>query len=132
MPGLTFEQLVAERRNNRTLKELQADSGDVVRWNSWQQWTNPAPGRRRTQFPEVGTIKAMAVALGVTEGEVLMALGRTLGLSIDAEQDLVLPGAGALPPLAKSTLASLATVMGVQAAAEAKPDPAPEPESNGA
>lgn len=128
MPGLTFAELVAERRNNRTLKELQADSGDVVRWNSWQQWTNPSPARRRTQFPEVATIKAMALALGVTEGEVLLALGRTLGLAIDAEQDLVLPGAGALPPLAKSTLASLATVMSIQASGEANPPTGQIPE----
>lgn len=111
MVGQTFGELVADHRNNRSLNQLEDDSGGVVRWNSWQQWINPSPNRARVQFPQVDTIRGMARSLGVTEREVLLALGRTLGLSLEADEDLVVVGAGRLPPFAKATLQSLALTL---------------------
>lgn len=122
MGGKPFEELVAEHRNNRTLEQLEIDSGGVVKWNSWHQWTKPGPNRKRTQFPQVETIRAMAVALDVTEEEVLLSLGVTLGLDIGSSDDLLIPGGGRLPALAKATLTSLAAVL-MQKAEEEDGDP---------
>ena len=59
------------------------------------------------------TVRAFARGLGISETEVLLAAARQVGLDVGEGNatDLVLPGAGQLPPEDKNVLASLAAVL---------------------
>ncbi|MGN6724092.1 MAG: hypothetical protein ACTHJM_15910 [Marmoricola sp.] len=114
----SFADLVGLHRGARSNQELEDDSG--IKRNTWQLWTNPG-NRPRREFPSPETIRGFAKGLGVSETEVLLALGRTLGLDVGihgAERDFTIRDAGELPEIAKHTLTSLARFMMDQAEKE--------------
>lgn len=117
-----FVELAAAHRGGRSLSELMEASGGVVARSVWQQWVNPAPSRKPSRsFPSPETMRGMAKALGVTETEVLVAFGVTLGMDVAvgvAETDLLVPGAGHLPEEAKAAIGLVAAMLGRQARAE--------------
>jgi hypothetical protein len=53
----------------------------------------------------------MARVVDVTEEEAILAMAAQLGLEIGSSEDLVIPGAGNLPPLAKKTLMDMGRVL---------------------
>lgn len=79
--------------------------------SSWQQWGSP--DFERKLLPDPVTVRAFARGLGVSETEVLLAAARQVGLDVGEgnRTDLVLPGAGHLPPEDRNVLASLAAVL---------------------
>lgn len=98
-------------RSFRELMEKAAGFGYVSKLSTWQQWGDPKFQRKLLPDPE--TIRAFARGLGVSETEVLMAAARQVGLDVGEGNttDLVLAGAGGLPPEDRNVLASLAAVL---------------------
>lgn len=114
MSGPTLAALIAERKGERSFRELRdraASLGAVSTLSSWQQWGSP--DFERKLLPDPVTVRAFARGLGVSETEVLMAAARQVGLDVGEGNvtDLVLPGAGHLPPEDRNVLASLAAVL---------------------
>lgn len=98
-------------RSFRFLRDKAAGFGYESTLSTWQQWGDLSFGRKLLPDPE--TIRAFARGLGVSETEVLMAAARQVGLDVGEGNttDLVLPGAGGLPPADRSVIASLASVL---------------------
>lgn len=120
MSGETLAVLIADTKGARSFRELQeraAELGAPSTLSSWQQWANP--DFERKLLPDPATVRAFARGLGVSETEVLMAAGRQVGLDVGEgnQTDLVLPGAGHLPPEDRNVLASLAAVLVAKGAA---------------
>lgn len=114
MSGPTLAALIAERKGALSFRELQeraAGVGAPSTLSSWQQWANP--GFERKLLPDPATVRAFAKGLGVAETDVLLAAARQVGLDVGEgnRTDLVLPGAGHLPPEDRNVLASLAAVL---------------------
>ena len=64
----------------RSVRELERDSGDRVKFQTFQELSNHAP----RQFPkDVKTIVGMAQALNVTEAAVVLAYAKGLGVPVD-------------------------------------------------
>lgn len=98
-------------RSFRELKDRATAVGLASTLSSWQQWA--MPDFERKLLPDPATVRAFAAGLGVSETEVLMAAARQVGLDVGEGNaaDLVLPGAGGLPPEDRNVLASLAAVL---------------------
>lgn len=114
MSGLTLAGLIAELKGDRSFRELKdraAGLGALSTLSSWQQWATP--DYERKLLPDPATVRAFAKGLGVSETEVLLAAARQVGLDVGEgnRTDLVLPGAGHLPPEDRNVLASLASVL---------------------
>lgn len=114
MSGLTLAALIAELKGERSFRELKdraAQLGAQSTLSSWQQWGSP--DFERKLLPDPTTVQAFAKGLGVSETDVLLAAARQVGLDVGEgnETDLVLPGAGHLPPEDRNVLASLAAVL---------------------
>jgi hypothetical protein len=112
--GETLPALILRVKGERTFRELRGQAlrfGHDVPESSWQQWAKPE--FKRTKLPDPETIRAFAIGLGVTETEVLLAAGRSLGLAVglDNDADLLLPGAGVLSAADKNVLASMAALL---------------------
>jgi hypothetical protein len=107
-------ELFARHKGERSYREMREKAESAGYWAahvSWQQWARE--GYVRAQFPAPETIKAFAVGLGVSETEVLLAAGRSLGLDVglNNETDLILPGAGSLGAADRDVLASMAALL---------------------
>lgn len=100
---LTLAGLIKLRRGKRAYEELALASGNNPKLSSWQQWGKGTP---RTLLPEPDSIRGMALALGVSETEVLMAAGRSVGLAVapDDSSELRIAGGGLLPPYAQEAV----------------------------
>ena len=114
MTGPTLASLMLEVKGDRSFRELMekaAGLGYSSKLSTWQQWGDP--GYTRKLLPDPATIRAFSRGLGIAETEVLMAAGRQVGLDVGTGNavDLVLPGAGGLPPEDRNILASLAAVL---------------------
>lgn len=114
MSGPTLAALINELKGERSFRELRdraASLGASSTLSSWQQWGSP--DFERKLLPDPVTVRAFARGLGVSETEVLLAAARQVGLDVGEgnETDLVLPGAGHLPPEDRNVLASLAAVL---------------------
>ena len=103
-------QLIQARRGTRSYERLAQDSGNRPKLSAWQQWGNGAP---RTLLPEPDSIRGMALALGVSHTEVLMAAARSVGLTVASEDpsELRIAGAGLLPSMAQETLLMMARTL---------------------
>ena len=98
----TLAELILDKKGDRSYAKLSRDCGGVPtdrRLNSLVH----APMR---SFPDVETIKGLAIGLQVAVRDVLLAAARSLDLKIGADDpgSLVLPGAGFLPDSARSVL----------------------------
>lgn len=114
MSGSTLAALIADRKGGKSFRELKdraASLGALSTLSSWQQWGSP--DFERKLLPDPVTVRAFAKGLGVSETEVLLAAARQVGLDVGEgnQTDLVLPGAGHLPPEDRNVLASLAAVL---------------------
>lgn len=114
MTGPTLALLIQQAKGDRSFRELKDRAEGVglhSTLSSWQQWA--MPDYERKLLPDPATVRAFAAGLGVSETEVLLAAGRQVGLDVGEgnETDLVLPGAGGLPPEDRNVLASLAAVL---------------------
>ncbi|MCO4257344.1 hypothetical protein [Pseudarthrobacter cellobiosi] len=114
MTGPTLAALIAELKGDRSFRELKdraASLGALSTLSSWQQWGSP--DFERKLLPDPVTVRAFARGLGVSETDVLLAAARQVGLDVGEgnRTDLVLPGAGQLPPEDRNVLASLAAVL---------------------
>lgn len=114
MSGPTLAALIMEFKGDRSFRELKekaASLGALSTLSSWQQWGTP--DFERKLLPDPTTVRAFARGLGVSETDVLLAAARQVGLDVGEgnRTDLVLPGAGHLPPEDRNVLASLAAVL---------------------
>lgn len=138
--AVTFAELIELRRGNASLYELERRTDGLVKVTTWAKWSAPRHqhaverGHKVSSpmgFPTPATIIAMAKALGVAERDVVLSMAAQLGLNVSDSDDLVIPGAGALPDVAKMTLLDMGTVLvkqwNVQPGEERLPDLAPEP-----
>ncbi len=83
--------ICAELGAGRTVRQLEADSGDRVKFQTFQELSNNAP----KQFPkDIKTIKGMAEALRVSETTVVLAYAKGLGIPVRADSSFALR----LPP----------------------------------
>ncbi|MDQ0241249.1 hypothetical protein [Arthrobacter bambusae] len=110
-------ELFERHKRNRSIRQMMKVASEGGYWipveASWRQWANPNFEAERTTFPSPDTIRAFAVGMGATETEVLMAIGRSLGLDVGPENDtdLILPGAGVLGAAEKNMLATMAAFL---------------------
>lgn len=113
--GPTLAELFERHRQGRSIASLMDVAARGGFWipseTSWRQWADARYARK--DIPTTQTIKAFAAGLGVTEREVLLAVGRSVGLSVepDSEVDLVIPGAGVLGHADREVLASMASLL---------------------
>lgn len=112
--ALTLGQLIQARRSGRSYERLAQDSGHRPKLSAWQQW---GKGDARTLLPEPDSIRGMALALGVSHTEVLMAAARSVGLTVASEDpsELRIAGAGSLPDMAQETLLIMARTLALVA-----------------
>lgn len=114
MTGPTLALLIQQAKGDRSFRELK-DRADGVghhsTLSSWQQWA--MPDYERKLLPDPATVRAFAAGLGISETEILLAAARQVGLDVGEgnDTDLILPGAGHLPPEDRNVLASLAAVL---------------------
>jgi len=110
MFGLSLAGLIQARRNGRPYEQLAEESGNNPKTSAWQQWGKGSP---RTLLPEPDSIKGMALALGVSQSDVLMAAARSVGLAVapDDLSELRIAGAGLLPQYAQESLLTTARTM---------------------
>lgn len=113
----TLGQLIQTRRAGRSYERLAADSGNRPKLSAWQQW---GKGSARTLLPEPDSIRGMALALGVSHTDVLMAAARSVGLVVASEDpsELRIAGAGLLPEMAQETILVMARTLALVAQPE--------------
>jgi hypothetical protein len=112
--GPTLAQLILQVKGDRSFRELMeraAGFGADLKLSSWQQWGDPEFERKL--LPDPPSIRAFAKGLGISETEVLLAAARQVGLDVGEgnSTDLVIAGAGALDPIDRNILASLAATL---------------------
>jgi hypothetical protein len=82
----------------KTVRQLEADSGDRVRFQTFQELSNNAP----KQFPkQADTITGMAAALNISESTVVLAYATALGIPVETGSTFALrlpPGVDHLEP----------------------------------
>lgn len=114
MTGPTLALLIQAAKGDRSFRELKDRAGSLGHdstLSSWQQWAKV--NFERKLLPDPATVQAFAAGLGVSETDVLLAAARQVGLDVGEgnASDLVLPGAGQLPPEDRNVLATLASVL---------------------
>ncbi|AER47612.1 transcriptional repressor [Mycobacterium phage DS6A] len=106
---LALPDLILSLKGDRTYKQLEADSGGVVKSQRWNQLAN---GERITEFPEPGTLKAMADALPCAIEVLLLAVARQVGLEAHGTRtgfvDLLPPSVDQLSAGSQSALLTMA------------------------
>jgi hypothetical protein len=105
----TIKELIrAALDNGKTVRQLEADSGGRVRFQTFQEWSNAAPKNFPRDVHE--TITGMAVALGVTETTVVLAYARGLGVRIAGASPFALrvpPGVDGVDAAVQESMLSL-------------------------
>ena len=76
---MTLPELIRSRKGPRTYADLQRDSGGALTPKNLERMVN----RPLLAFPDVATLRGLAVALGVPEGVVVDAAAESLGLHVD-------------------------------------------------
>lgn len=117
----TIRELIrAELDAGKSVRDLEADSGHRVKFQTFQELSNQPP----RQFPkEVKTIQGMSAALHCTETAIVLAYAASLGIEVQGS-DFALrlpPGVDALDSEMKSALVSVvraATNQGVRHATQ--------------
>lgn len=130
----TIRDLIrAELDAGKSVRDLEADSGHRVKYQTFQELSNQPP----KQFPkEVKTVQGMAQALRCTETAVVLAYAASLGIEVQGS-DFALrlpPGVDDLDHEMKSALVSVVRAATKQGASHAdqpdtRADPPPAEES---
>lgn len=118
----TIKDLIrAALDNGKTVRQLEADSGRRVRFQTFQELSNNAP----KNFPRDihDTITGMALALGVPETTVVLAYAKSLGIHITTGSPFALripAGVDRLDPAVQDSFLNLMrnVVRAVETAAE--------------
>ena len=79
----TLGELIRRRKGRRTYRDLSEQSDWSPGFTRWQQY---AANDLKTS-PGAENIRKIAAVLGVSEQEVWMAVGRSLGLDLEAEAE---------------------------------------------
>jgi hypothetical protein len=96
----TIKDLIrAALANGKTVRQLEADSGGRVRFQTFQELSNAAP----KNFPRDvhDTITGMAIALGVPEATIVLAYAKSLGVPVSTGSAFAMrvpPGVDRLDP----------------------------------
>ncbi len=103
-------QLILDRKMGRSFEKLADDCGGQPAGRRLQQMANGKPMRN---FPDPDTIRALAVGLGVSEAEIILASARSLGFGVDStgSGELTIAGAGGLPADAKKAIMDVARAL---------------------
>jgi hypothetical protein len=114
MAEFTLQQLIHERRGERSYLDLARESGNRPGLSAWQQW---GTGKPRVSLPDTDSIRGMALALGVSQTEVLLAAARSAGLAVTPHDpsELRIAGGGLLPLYAQEALFMTARSMALLA-----------------
>jgi hypothetical protein len=92
----------------KTVRQLETDSGDRVRFQTFQELSNHPP----KQFPkQAETIAGMAAALNVSESTVVLAYAAGLGIPVSAGPTFALrlpPGVDQLEPAMQDAIIQVA------------------------
>ncbi|DAZ90289.1 hypothetical protein [Mycobacteroides abscessus] len=81
--GMALQDLVSSLKGTRSYNELEVECGGAI---SAQRWWQFASGREIKVFPEPETIEAISKTLNVKTSIVLLAIGRSLGMSINENE----------------------------------------------
>jgi hypothetical protein len=102
----TLRSLILEMKGDRSFERLSRDCGGIPKAN---RLNTLAAGQQINNFPDPPTIKGLSRGLNVSVTRVVLAAARSLDLNVsDSDPDeLVLQGAGALPPESKQLLVSM-------------------------
>jgi len=102
------ELIRAALDGGKTVRQLEAESGYRVRFQTFQELSNHAP----KQFPKhAATITGMAVALNVSESTVVLAYATGLGVPVSAGPTFALrlpPGVDGLAPAMQDAIIQVA------------------------
>lgn len=105
----TIKDLIrAALDNGKTVRQLEADSGGRVRFQTFQELSNAAPKNFPRDVHE--TITGMALALAVPETTIVLAYAQGLGIRISATSPFALrvpPGVDGLEPALQGSLLGL-------------------------
>ena len=115
------ELIRAALDNGKTVRQLEADSGGRVRFQTFQELSNNAPKNFPRDVQE--TITGMALALGVPETTIVLAYAKGLGIRVSTGSPFALripPGVDRLDPAIQDSFLSLmrSVVRAVEAAPE--------------
>lgn len=105
----TIKDLIrAALDNGKTVRQLEADSGGRVRFQTFQELSNAAPKNFPRDVHE--TITGMAVALGVTETTIVLAYAKGMGIRIAGGSPFALrvpPGVDSVDSAVQESMLSL-------------------------
>lgn len=107
MSGQTLQAMILERKGRRSYDRLSKDCDGMPKANQLQKMATAG----MNEFPSAATIRGLSRGLNVSVSQVVMAAARTVGLPVSdggEPDELVLQGAGALPPEAQELLVSMA------------------------
>ncbi|RRQ26270.1 hypothetical protein DK926_18660 [Rhodococcus sp. Eu-32] len=102
----TLSELIADRKGTRSYERLSQDCGGTPTAKRLHQLAT----KQQRNFPDPPTIRGLALGLGVSVTDVVMAAARALGLSVGVGNDphaLTLPLAGDLPASARESIESV-------------------------
>lgn len=103
---MDLAQLILAKKGDRSYGRLSKDCGGIPT----DRRLNSMVLRPMNQFPDVATIQGLAIGLGVSITDVLLASARSLGLSVGAGDSgaLTIPGAANLPADAQRVIGDMA------------------------
>lgn len=104
---LNLAQLILTKKGDRSYAKLARDCGG----SPTDRRLNSMVVRPISQFPDIDTMRGLAIGLRVDVSEVVLAAARSLGLQIAETSPgaLIVPGAGHLPDSAQEALMAMAT-----------------------
>lgn len=103
---MALPELILAKKGDRTYNKLSEDCGGLPT----DRRLNSLVLRPMNAFPDVDTIRGLALGLGVSVTDVLLASARSLGLSVGFgdPSTISIPGAGHLPESSQRVLGDMA------------------------
>lgn len=103
---MTLPELILAKKGDRTYSKIADDCGGIPT----KRRLNSLVLRPMNAFPDVDTIRGLALGLGVSVTDVLLASARSLGLSVGFGDPgtVSIPGAGHLPETSQRVLGDMA------------------------
>lgn len=103
---LNLAQLILTKKGTRSYAKLSKDCGG----SPTDRRLNSMVVRPISQFPDIDTMRSLAIGLRVDVSEVVLAAARSLGLQVAETHPgaLIVPGAGHLPESAQEAVISMA------------------------
>lgn len=103
---MNLAQLILAKKGDRTYSKISEDCGGLPT----QRRLNSLVLKPMIAFPDVETLRGLSIGLGVSMTDVLLASGRSLGLTVGLGDPgtISIPGAGQLPETSKRVLVDMA------------------------